>query len=950
MTVDEERVQEVGARLLAAARAGGDLFDRATVRGRLLMQALQDARLRTGLFRFVEVLPQLTDDAEVAEHFRAYLDEARVGGLLGRLVALGMRPGLAFAVRRAVARLARLFLIEETPRALERLLERLARHDLRVSLDAVGEAVLTEAEADAHLGRVLTLIGQLRGQAAADVSLKLSALTPRFESIDPPGCLARLWPRLERIAHAAQEAGVSLTLDMEQREFKPLIQTAALRLLKAQPRLDLGVVVQAYLQEADADLLTFLQAARRLQRRLRVRLVKGAYWEYEQAYAAQRAWPAPVYAERAATDAQFERLTAELMTQSDVAYPMIASHNPRSLAVAIAQARVHGLGRDDWEVQMLYGMAGRLPEAVVREGVRVRLYVPSGDLVGGIAYLIRRLLENTSNASALRLAMHGTAAAGLLAPPRPQGAEDHISTAAGFIHAPLTDFSLASERAALRAALQAVRARLGGEYPHPYGGAGEWIVSGNPARPQEVIGRVQAAGPKTVAQAVAQAHAVAADWRAYGFAGRARLLRRAAELLMQRRHVFAAWMVLEAGKHWREADAEVAEAIDAHRYYAAQAEALEGWRPTQHLPGEVNDLCYEPVGPAAVIAPWNFPLAILGGMSAAALAAGCPILLKPASLTPVVAWHYRALLIDAGIPAAVVGWLPGAGDTVGRALVTHPQVAAIAFTGSREVGLELLAQAHAPQADRRCIRRVACELGGKNAIIVDRDTDLDEAVAIVLASAFGYQGQKCSAASRLIAVGPVHDRLVRRLSEALAAQDIGPPEEPGHSLGPLIDAAALAKARRWLELGRSEGRLYYQGPAPPASAEGGHYFAPAVFTGIAPQHRLAREELFAPILAVLAAPDFDTALAWALDSDYALTGGVLSRLPPHLARARERYRVGNLYLNRRITGARIGVQPFGGHALSGNGIPAGGPDYLKQFLWSRCVAENTMRHGFVPEV
>ena len=250
---------------------------------------------------------------------------------------------------------------------------------------------------------------------------------------------------------------------------------------------------------------------------------------------------------------------------------------------------------------------------------------------------------------------------------------------------------------------------------------------------------------------------------------------------------------------------------------------------------------------------------------------------------------------------------------------------------------------------QRQVKRVVCEMGGKNAIIVDEDADLDEAVPGILASAFGYQGQKCSAASRLIAVGRIRQPLVDRLAAALDACDYGPPEDPAYLFGPLIDGTAVAKAGRYLELGGQEGRLAYRGRLPIAELQqGGHYFAPAIFTGIQPHHRLAREEIFAPILAVLEAPDFDTALTIAMDSDYALTGGVYSRLPQHLERARERYRVGNLYLNRRITGAKVAAQPFGGVALSGSGIQAGGPEYLKQFLWTRTVSENTLRHGFVP--
>jgi RHH-type proline utilization regulon transcriptional repressor/proline dehydrogenase/delta 1-pyrroline-5-carboxylate dehydrogenase len=318
--------------------------------------------------------------------------------------------------------------------------------------------------------------------------------------------------------------------------------------------------------------------------------------------------------------------------------------------------------------------------------------------------------------------------------------------------------------------------------------------------------------------------------------------------------------------------------------------------------------------------------------------------MKPATLAQICACKLHEILLEAGFPPAVVQLLPGDGASLGSLLTAHPDVAAIAFTGSRDIGLELIEQAHRRSPDQRRIKRVVCEMGGKNAIIVDEDADLDEAVTHIMASAFGYQGQKCSAASREISVGRVHARLLARLAAALASQPLGPPADPQYRFGPLISPQALEKAQRYLDIGRREGSLVYQGNAP----SGGHYFAPAIFDGIRPPHQLAREEIFAPILAVLPAPDFATALALANDSDYALTGGMFSRLPQHLEAARQQFRVGNLYLNRAITGARIGIQPFGGTALSGTGVQAGSEDYLRQFVWSRVVSSNQLRHGYVP--
>ncbi len=940
----------------AASGAPPGLFDPSGLRGRLLAGALRDADLRTRLFRFVDVLPQLDDDgAAIAEHFRAYLNDAEAaapappGGLDGlwdKALKLGGKPWASFAVRRGVRGLARQFLAEESPAALKRLLRKLAALPAAVSLDAVGEAVLSEAEADAYRDRVLGLVAALAGTPDANVSVKLSALTPRFDPIDPPGSAERARARLGPIARAAQAAGVGLTVDMEQYELKPLIQDIFLRLVREQDAdgMRIGIVVQAYLRDARDDLERLLAFADKHGRPIAIRLVKGAYWDTEQAWAAQRDWPVPVLLDKAQTDLQFEALARRLMARADMVYPMIASHNLRGQSHALALARALKLPPTAWEAQMLFGMAEPLRDALIAAGVRMRIYVPSGDLVTGIAYLIRRLLENTAGNSILRQTYaEGRPPEELLRRPQPAPTPGPVETAF-FRNAPPSDFSREGARESFARALAAVRDKLGCDYPLPGGGGhGDWLVSHNPARPDEIVGRVQTLHPDRVDAIVADAVAGFRDWREAPARTRAERLRGAARLIDDARPRFAAWIVLEVGKNWREADADVAETVDVLRYYADRIEALDGWRPTRHDPGELNDSRFEAVGATAVISPWNFPLALLAGMSAAALAAGCSVILKPASRAPVVAWHYRQALLEAGIPAGAVQWLPGAGATLGERLVSHPELAGVAFTGSRDVGLAILERAHRRHPDQRLIKRVVCEMGGKNAIIVDADADLDDAVAQTLASAFGYQGQKCSAASRVIVVGRLHDRFVDRLGAALDAFAYGPPEHPGHVFGPLIDAQAVAKAERYLEIGGREGLLAYRGRVP----EGGHYFAPAIFTGIKSRHRLAREEIFAPILAVLRAPDFAAAIDMALDSDYALTGGVFSRLPEHLELARARLRVGNLYLNRRITGARVGAQPFGGAGLSGGGVQAGGAEYLKQFLWQRTVTENTLRHGFV---
>lgn len=950
----EPLIREIGSQLYREATAAAPaLFRLRGLRGALLARALADDRLRHALFQFVDVLPQLEDRASIARHFRAYLEGHELAGAWGRLLRLGSHPALAWAVRASVARMARFYLVEEQPAVLRCVLDELARYGAAATLDAVGEAVLTGAEADAYVARYRDLLRwqQAAGVAQPHLSLKLTALTPRFDALDPRGTERRVMARLQPLLAEVVEARATLTVDMESHEHKYLILNIFKSMVTAQPASGWqpAIALQAYQPETGSDITELAHWARAASRRISVRLVKGAYWDTEVALAQQRHWPVPVFLHKADTDVHYEHLTRLLFDARDVIYPAIAGHNLRSLSHAIAAAQANGMTPQDWEIQMLYGMADPLARAVAALGVRLRIYVPTGDLVTGIAYLIRRLLENTADTSILRQTYAGVPdLAALLAKPvtRPD-TPDCSPPVPTFANTPLTDFSRERARATFGLALDRARGETGRIYPLAIAGARKSgaaaHVSLNPAHPEQALGRVELAEPEHAEQAVANALDAFPAWRDTPVTRRVELMLRAAGILFERRADFAAWQVLEQGKNWREADADVAEAIDHLRFYAAEMARLDGWRPTVSFPGEINQTRYEPRGVAAIISPWNFPLAILAGMTGAALVSGNCAIMKPATPALIVAHRFHAVLLEAGFPAAVCQLLPGSGSAVGGHLVRHPRIDIIAFTGSRAVGLSILQQAAQLAPGQTQLKSVVCEMGGKNAIIVDADADPDEAVLQVMHSAFGYQGQKCSACSRLIAVGEVHDRLVARLAAALENYPPGPPEDPQYLFGPLITREARHKALAYLEIGKTEGALYYQGTAP----DEGFYFAPAIFTGIRPHHRLAREEIFAPLLAVLRAASFGEALDIALDSDYALTGGVFSRLPEHLELARERFRVGNLYLNRRITGALVAAQPFGGIRLSGTGVQAGGRDYLRQFMWSRVVAENTLRHGMV---
>lgn len=417
--------------------------------------------------------------------------------------------------------------------------------------------------------------------------------------------------------------------------------------------------------------------------------------------------------------------------------------------------------------------------------------------------------------------------------------------------------------------------------------------------------------------------------------------------MRRRKFELAAWQILECGKQWREADADIAEAIDFAEYYADGAIALDQQQSVD-VPGEQNRFVYQPRGVVAVIAPWNFPLAILTGMTAAAIATGNTVVMKPAEQSSITAAKLMQVFEEAGLPPGVVNYLPGRGETVGAALVDHRDVALIVFTGSRAVGLAINRRAAEISASGiTTVKRVIAEMGGKNAIIVDDDADLDEAVVGVIKSAFGFQGQKCSACSRAIVLDRVYDTFVHRLVEAARSLKVGPTTDPGSSVGPVIDADAVERIHKYIEIGRAEGREVLAVDVKQLASRG-NYVGPHIFADIRPDARLAQEEIFGPVLAVIRAADLTEAIRIANGTDYALTGGIFSRSPVNLERACRELQVGNLYLNRSITGALVGRQPFGGYKMSGIGSKAGSHEYLLQFVLPKTITENTLRRGFAP--
>jgi RHH-type proline utilization regulon transcriptional repressor/proline dehydrogenase/delta 1-pyrroline-5-carboxylate dehydrogenase len=435
------------------------------------------------------------------------------------------------------------------------------------------------------------------------------------------------------------------------------------------------------------------------------------------------------------------------------------------------------------------------------------------------------------------------------------------------------------------------------------------------------------------------------DWCRVSVEHRAQVLERAAKIMDRRRYELSAFEVFEVGKGWAEADGDIREAIDFLLFYAQQMRIMGRPKLTQHVLGEESYQHYWPRGVALVIAPWNFPIAILCGMVSAALVTGNAVIMKPAEQSAISGALLMEIFEEAGVPAGVLNLLQGDGAIVGNHLVNHKDVDMIAFTGSREVGLRIWEAAGKTLPGQRELKRVICEMGGKNAVIVDSDADLDEATIDTVYSAFGYQGQKCSACSRLIVLEENYDRVVHRLIAATASLRVGNPETPGITVGPVIDEEAYNRIKERIEHGKTEATLAYQGSAPAT----GYFIPPTIFTDVAPDSRLAQEEIFGPVLSVLKARDLDHAIEIANGTKYALTAGLFSRSPANVERIKAVLEAGNVYINRSCTGAVVGRHPFGGFKMSGGGTKAGGTDYLLQFLIPRVVTENIMRHGFAPD-
>ena len=987
----EERVRALGGELVKLTKGQKpSVFNKAWWQGQVMEWSMKDETFKTEMFRFVDVFPVLKDPDEVYRHLREYLLRPGVNAptvikaaLKGSALGGFMRATATKQIIKQMEAMAKGFICGESAEEALGVLRELRKQRQTFTVDLLGEACVSEPEAEIYAARYRALIDVLSREAAqwpadatldtddrgpiprVNVSVKVSALFSQFDPIafdaSVEGAARRLLPLLQ----LAKSRGVFVNLDMEHYSFKDLTY-ALFKRVAGDPSLEgyewLGVVVQAYLRDSEGDLRDLIAWAKRAKKRITVRLVKGAYWDSETIHAAHEGWPAPVWLDKADSDAHYELLTDVMLEHHAHLRSAIASHNLRSIAAAVAAAERHKVPRNGLEVQCLYGMAEPVKSACAELGLRVRTYAPVGELIPGMAYLVRRLLENTSNEGWLKQGFSEDADLNaLLGAPdakgrgpwirRPPAAESKVEALEPFSNEPLRDFARAPQREAFAQAVERVRRELGKRYASSVAGRpfsdGEQLESRDPSQPSRVVGVASLCGAREVDEAVRGAVEAHRAWSREPAARRAAWLLRLAALMRARRDELSAWMVFEVGKPWREADADVAEAIDFCEYYAREALRLSEPRLMQQLMGELNHLSYTSRGVCAVIAPWNFPLAILCGMAVAAAVTGNAVLLKPAEQSMVIAAKLVALAHEAGIPPAAFQLLFGRGEVVGAGLCARPEVQTIAFTGSRAVGLAIYRQAGITAPGQEGLKRVVCEMGGKNAIVVDSDADLDEAVQGVARSAFGFAGQKCSACSRVIVVGALYEPFVERLKAAVESLTVGEAADPRVTYGPVIDAESYERLKGVIADAARRGRVLTGGAVEGAA---GYLLRPTLIEGLDWADPVAREEHFGPVLTLHRAATFEEALTRALDSEYALTGGLFSRSPAHIALARERFVVGNLYINRTITGAVVGRQPFGGFRMSGGGTKAGGPDYLLHFLNARVVTENTQRRGFAPVI
>ncbi len=983
----EQRTQEIGRELLADAKKRIPApWTEAGMRNALFDLCMHDPRAATQIFRFLDVFPSLADD-EVLPHVREYLLDSGVNlGVLAPIVRLtGVAPQTAIAtIRTSAQKMARSFIAgSDLPEALRIVGDREATFDL------LGELTTSQEDAKAYREAYFSTLSTLReknganavdsfGKPKTNLSIKLSALDPHFGPIDPEETSKRVRRQVMVIFDRAHHDGAFLNIDMEHYQNRDVTHKVFRDIADDGQYQNVGTVVQAYLKDSELVLDQFIAWARSRKKQVTIRLVKGAYWDHEVKLAIQNGWEIPVFTHKADTDAQYERLAEKMFQYPGLIRGAFATHNLRSAARVLALAENYRADPTQWELQKLWGVGDEMGEALRARNVPVREYVPVGPMIPGMGYFVRRLLENSSNNAFVRALKPDADPNTLLRDPRTvleevvraetparrrfwtgfsfgkkriHSLSYHTAEESGFRNYPVANFAREEERAAMSAALANLDSRIekGLEYSLKIGD--EWVETGNylpsinPAKKHKIIGRAALGTKNHVNAAVKAAHIAQKSWSQTLVEERIGYMSRIADAMARKSDDLAALLVKEAGKTLEEAYADVTEGIDFVNYYALHMKKLAGETRTQKVPGELNTMTYTPLGTFSVIGPFNF-WSILVGMTSAALVAGNTVVMKPSLDTPLSGGAFMKICEEAGLPDGVLNYIVCSNEDASPLVESH-LVNGIAFTGSENVGKGIYERASIVRDGQQHLKRVILEMGGKDAILVSDSADVDKAVQGVVKSAFGYAGQKCSAASRVIVHERVYDTFVRKLVATTRSLRVGDPADPSTDVNPLISQKAFDKLRYHLDLARTEGgKFLLEGKL---DDDIGFYAHPSIVE-VTPQHTLAQEEVFAPVLAVMKAQNFDESMDIANGTRFALTAGLYSRTPSEIRRFKKEINAGNAYVNRGITGAIVERQPFGGFKMSGIGSKAGGPDYLKQFLQARVCSENMDRSGHVPEM
>ena len=973
---NQSQVLKLGNKIMKASeKEKSSLFQKNWWYQKILEWSMKKENFKTQMFRFVDVLPYLKDNKDLINHLEEYFKEGDdIPAFFQKSAGIGkITPGLfASAIRKNITEMAKLFITGATPKEALKKIEINRKKNLSFTADLLGEATLSELEGDAYFDRYLELIENFNTQSTSwknrdiidfdhlgeipkvNISVKLTCLSPKFKVSSFEKSVNLGFEKLKPIFSEAKKKNIFINLDMEQYEYKDLTLAVFKKLLLSPELIDyphFGIVIQAYLKDSFSDLETLIEFSKTRKKIFSVRLVKGAYWDHEVIHAQENDWPIPVYTQKESTDANFEKCAHLLIENSEHIKLALGSHNLRSICSTLEYARNKNLNKNQLEIQMLYGMADGFKTAFIKEGYRVREYDTIGELIPGMAYLVRRLLENTSNQSFLKSKFSDNVSLEELFKKPEFQKEKHFSSLSSFVNQAPLDFSKSIEREKFQSAITNQVSLL--PYSIPISLNGKKIFKNphnvfNPGNLDQEIGAIHF-GDKVLAQeALENAQQGFKTWSTTSMTFRSQKVLALADLMEKNRYELAALETLEAGKPWKEADGDICEAIDFCRYYAQESLKLDGGFRVGQTYGEKSHYLLEPRGVCSVIAPWNFPLAILAGMAVGPLLMGNTVVLKPAEQSSIIAYQLYKMMLEVGFPNEVVQFLPGNGETVGEELVSNPITSLITFTGSKEVGLKIIEKASIVQPSQTHVKKCVIEMGGKNALIIDSDADLDEAIDGVLHSAFGFQGQKCSACSRVFVLSNHYDTFVRRLVNAAESYLVGPSHLPESDLGPLIDKDSFQRTLKTIEEKSKLHKLLFK--AEISNQHNGYYVGPHIFEVADPYSSIAKKEFFAPILDVYKVNNLDEAIQFAQNTEYGLTGGFYSRSPKNIQKVIKEFKVGNLYINRTITGAMVFRHPFGGAKLSGLGSKTGGPEYLKQFSDPRVVTENTVRRGFSPEL